>query len=281
MAGPNTSGLPDTGDYILGRGIIYICPLAASGGTTQGRPWRDLGNATAFSLNLATTKLDHKSSRAGLATIDKSVVTEQKATCKFTLDEVNDENLALFFQGEKATHTNVSIAGFTERQMIASVELGRWYDICNAAGERAYDVLTADLLVEKDAAPDVTLDEGIDYKINSKQGQIFFFATAVKIAAGDPVNVTLTARPGASPVKEVRGQTTTSVLCAIKFVGENPANNDEQFELHINQVQLAPSGDLALIGEQFATMEFEGTLESNENEDADSPYFRTRWHAAD
>lgn len=278
MTAPNTTGKSNTGDLILGRGTIYVCDIGGSGGTTKGKAWRDLGNATAFSCNISTQKLEHKSSRSGLAVIDKSVVTEQKAEIKFTLDEINAENAALFFSGAKATHTNVAIAGFSEYAMITSVTKGRWYDIVNSSGERAYDVAAGDLTVEKSGSPDTALVLNTDYELDSKMGRIFILSTGVVLADGDQVDVTLAAAAGAKPVTEVRGQTQTSTLVAVKFIGENPANNDKQFEFQAHQVQLASDGDFAMIGEQFATLGFSGVLESNETEDADAPYFRTRTH---
>lgn len=274
MVAPNLSGLPQPDDYFLGRGKVYIAEL------TNGIPgaYRDIGNVPEFKVTATSETLKHFSSQQGLKIVDREVTVSQEVSLGFSADEINAENIADFLSGEKSTHTNVAIAGFAERQMIASVELGRWYDIKNNSGERGYDIDSADLLVEKDASPDVTLDEGIDYKLDLKMGRIFFFKTAVKIAAADPVNVTLTADAMAAAVTEVRALTQTTRQVALKFIAENPNNNDKQTEFQFHQVNLKADGDFAMISDEWATMAFTAVAGANETADPDSPTCTIRTH---
>src|SRR5688500_13034997 len=88
----------DTGNYTLGRGIVYFqgeYPQFAG-----GKSFRDMGNATAFNVAIETEVKEHQSSLAGLKTTDLEVPLSQKMTITFTLDELNFNNLALFFLGE-------------------------------------------------------------------------------------------------------------------------------------------------------------------------------------
>jgi hypothetical protein len=73
-------------------------------------------------------------------------------------------------------------------------------------------------------------------------------------------------------VDQVRALTQTNVLGALKYIGENPANNDEEVEVQVHQVSLKPEGDMSLIGDEFSTMGFTGTSESNAVPDANSPF---------
>ena len=43
MPGPNTTGLPQTEDYNLGRGIIYLATINATTGKPDAGGWRDVG----------------------------------------------------------------------------------------------------------------------------------------------------------------------------------------------------------------------------------------------
>ena len=273
----NLTGLPNTGDYTLGRGIVY-----ESGIDSVEKPdasgWRDLGNATEFNVSLETEKLEHKSSRAGLQVVDKEVVLSQKMTINFSLDELNDENVASFLSGETATHTNPAIAGYSVTVLSATVVLGRWYDLVNTAGERAYDLETGDILLEKTTGP-VTLVEDTDYTLDLKNGRAFILSTASNIAAGDSLQVTVTAEATASPVEEVRGMTQGNLIRAVKFIGENPANSNKQREYQFHKVTLASEGDLALISDEYAVMAFSGTVESSVLADVDAPFVRIRDHA--
>lgn len=275
MAGPNTLGTPLVSDYQLGRGILYAASINAT--TGKPGPYRDLGNCSDFQATITTETLQHKSSRTGTKVVDKEVVISQELKVSFKLDEINDENLALFYTGAKATHTNLAIAGVAEiNQLYQSVELGRWYEIRNAAGSRAYDVDTTKLLLEKDAGSDVALVEGTDYTLDAQMGMFLLLSTAVNIAAGDNLNLTLTADATAAVVDEVRALTATSVVLALKFVGDNPANSGEKVEYQFHQVTVKSKGSQALIGDSFQEIEFEGSAESQSTYSPNSPFLTIR-----
>lgn len=274
----NITGLPNTGDYTLGRGTVYESAIDSTTELPDGNGWRDLGNATEFTVSLETETLEHQSSRSGLRVVDKEVILSQTMSISFTLDELNDQNVASFLSGETATHTNAAIAGFSNISLTSSVVLGRWYDLVDGNGERAYDVELADLTLEESGTP-TTLVEGTDFTLDSKMGRVFILSTASNISAGEGLRATLAAAAGAKPVEEVRGLTQGNIVRAIKFVGENPANNNKQREYQFHKVTLASEGDLALIGDEFATMTFTGTVERSTLADSNAPFVRIRDHA--
>jgi len=275
MAGPNTTGLPQTEDYVLGRGIIYFASINTSTGLPDADGWRDLGNAPEMAVSIEVETLEHQSSRGGLKVVDKEVVVSQKANVTFALDEINHENLSLFFSGAKAAHTNVAIAGFTQFEMVSAVKLGRWYDIVNSAGERAYDIETGDLAAEN--GDDATaLVENTDYVLDLEMGMIQIKSTASNIADGEALDITLTAEATAGAVNEVRGLTQTNVIGALKFVGINPANNNKKEEHLIQKVQLKADGDFSLISDEFTQMSFTAAAESNTLADPLAPIVRIR-----
>jgi hypothetical protein len=275
----NTTGLPNTGDYSLGRGIVYEAAIDSTTELPTIAGWRDLGNATEFNVSLETEKLEHQSSRQGLKVVDKEVILSQKMTIAFTLDELNDQNMANFLSGATGSHTNVAIAGFTIIEMVSAVTLGRWYDIVNSAGERAYDIDTANLQLDETSGAPVLLVEGTDYTLDAKMGRVFLLSTATNIAAGEPLSVTLTADAGASPVEEIQGMTQGNIIRAVKFIAENPANSDKQREYQFHKVTLSSEGDLSLIGDEYSTMAFTGAVESSVLADATAPFVRIRDHA--
>jgi hypothetical protein len=276
MPGPNTTGLPNTADYNLGRGIVYFAELENS----LPGAYRDLGNCTEFNISIEVETIEHQSSRQGLRVVDKEVVISQKMTLTLTLDELNHENLALWTSGAKATHTNVAVAGFTKYEMVESIELGRHFDIVNSSGERAYDVDLADLTLNN-GTTDAALVSGTDFTLDEEFGTIFILSTATNITAGVPLDVTLAAKAGASAVNEVQGLKTSSVTGALKFVSENPANNDARTEYQFHQVALKPTGDFGLISDEYTQMQFEGAAEANATAGgSDSPTLTIRTVAA-
>ena len=281
MAGSNTTGKPQTADYNLGRGIVYFATNLADG---SPKSFRDLGNAPEFNVSVEVETLEHQSSREGLKVVDKEVIISQDVSVSFQLDEINNENLALFFSGAKATHVNVSVAGFVEHGMVADgdLELGRWYDIENAAApsERAYDVQAADLTVKTNEAVPITLVLDTDYELDVEMGRIFTLSTSAAIATaigtGDGLLVTLVANGAANDVDEVRSLTQTNVIGTLKFISENPADNDRSTEYEFHQISLKPEGDFSLIGDEFSVQGFTGSAEKNATHSPDSPTLTIR-----
>lgn len=85
---------PNTSNYYIGKGIVSFRKSGDS-------DFRDLGNATVFEFAPNITKLDHFSSRTGVKTKDRSVVTEKSATINLTLEEWTIENLQLALLGDQ------------------------------------------------------------------------------------------------------------------------------------------------------------------------------------
>lgn len=278
MAGPNTTGKPKTQDYNLGRGILYLSFLDANG---KAQSWRDLGNAPDFKVSIDTSTLDHTSSRVGLKSVDKSVVLSQDAKISCSLDELNDENLALFFAGTEVAFTNVAIAGFAAFAMIlnANLVLNSWYDIVNSSGNRAYDITNGDLTVTDSTGTPVVMVEGTDFEVDAGMGRIFIKNSAKMITAlsgAKDIKVTLAAKAGAGVVTEVRGLTQASIVCALKFISENPAANNGQVEWEFHQLTLKATGDFSLIGDDWTVMQLEGAAEKNTQGYANSPTLTIR-----
>lgn len=283
MVAINTTGKPRTEDYNLGRGKVYLAALD-SNGLPDGNGWRDVGNATEFNLSIEVERLEHTSSREGLATVDKEVVISQQLSVSLTLDEINADNAALFFSGETASHTNPAVAGISKiTDFVPAVKLGRWYDIKTTAygastpGERAYDIQkSADVTLEEGTTP-TTLVEGTDYELDLKQGRFFLLSTATNIADGEDLDMTLAANGSASAtMDETRGLTKSAVTAALKFVAENPANNDAEAEYTVHKVSLSAEGDFSAIGDEFTTMQVTGSAEKNETADSASPTLTIR-----
>ena len=118
------STAPNTDNYTLGKGVVFFDQLIA--GTYQGE--RDLGNAPAFTFNIALETLEHYSSRGGLKAKDKEIISQITPGLAFTLDEVNKENLALLTLGDTTTETQVA-GSATAEVVTAPAVLGNRVDL--------------------------------------------------------------------------------------------------------------------------------------------------------
>lgn len=268
----NLTGTPNTKDYSLGRGVVSFATLLLTG---YPGAYRDLGNSPEFIVTTTVTTLDHESSRRGLKVVDQTLTITEKVEVKFKLDELNDENVAVYLSGSEVTPTNAAIGGFASYQMIAGVALGRWYDLIDSSGNRAWDVLAANLSVNDDASstnlvldPNYNIDgsipaAGTDYALDATMGRIFFFSQAAHAMAGDNIHVRITARPGASPVNQVAALTQVSVVGALKFISINPAADGRRREYQFHQIRLKANGDVNLISDTYSELDLIGTAERN------------------
>jgi hypothetical protein len=289
MPGINTTGTPNTSDYILGRGKVYFAPLLL------GKPqaYRDLGNAPEFSFATDSETLEHLSSRGGLKVVDKEVIISQKITLSLSLDEINFDNLALFVSGQtttKATGFDTWEAQTTDGSALTEFNLsvteqGRWYDLyanpetapaaSDFHAERIYDIRADSVFTIKDtlATPaDTTAVEGVDFTVDRKMGMIFIIDGTAKIPANDDYAVHITAGTGtvSTHVDVVQALTSTNIAGALKFIPENPADSDRKYEFQFHQVSLKAEGEFSLISDDWTTMQFTGVAEANETADSTS-----------
>lgn len=99
---------------------------------TGSNDWIDLGNAPEVELSLEVEELEHYSSRAGIRSLDKTVVLSQKGTARIVLDEITPENLALWALDDTYTSGAVQIFNGTsiEGQLLVTGtnEVGRMYE---------------------------------------------------------------------------------------------------------------------------------------------------------
>jgi hypothetical protein len=262
--GINTTGKPNTSDYSLGRGAVYFAAIDA----TTGLPlsYRQLGNAPEFSITVETETLEHQSSLEGLKTVDKEVIISQAITATLSLDEINFENLSLLLSGEASTETNITAVA---SQFYDNVELGRWYDIYDNNGERAYDITAnGDVAVTtgaSSAGQGSALQVGTDYELDLVMGRVFVL-TGGNISAGDVINIALTANGTTAPLGSldtVEAFTQSSVTGALKFVAENPANANKKTEYQFHKISLKAEGDFSLIGDDWSVMQLNGKAEKN------------------
>jgi len=271
MPGSNATGTANTNDYGLFRGILKFSAIDATTGLPSGG-FRDMGNAPEFSFTITSQVLDHYSSRAGVKSLDKEVVISQDCEVKFKLDEINFENLALWTSGDQNAATNAAIAGFTTWVMVPNTKLalGRYYEVRNSSGVRAYDITPGvNLTITTAQTSPVAMVEGTDYTFDRRNGTIFILSTSTVAAAsiaesgGKGLNVALAASAGATVTQQVNGLTTTTIEGALKFEGVNAAYSDDPIVIDFHKVKVTADGDFSLIGDTIAEMSFKGKATKN------------------
>lgn len=279
MAGKNTTGKNQTDDYTIGRGLVFFSELDANGLPTN---WRDLGNAPSLSMSISEEELEHYSTRQGVKNKDKTVIINRDMDITFTLDEINDENLALLLSGETKNETNPAGAIIASTQIIAdgSIVPLRWYQLKDGNGVGAYFKDFTKIELKTTNATPVVLVQDTDYEVHPMGNMIFLLnSAAIQTAISGTEGITFEASAAdttATDTDVVYAFTKSQVEGAIMFKAVNPANDDEYTQYEWHKVRLKADGDMALISDEWTEMPFSGSAQANAAASPDSPTLSIR-----
>lgn len=269
MPGFNTTGAPDTRDYVLGRGIVRLASLTAAG-LPDSDGFRDLGNAPEFNITVSVEDLRHQSSRTQLKFTDKRCTISQEVGVSFILDEMNFQNLSDFFAGSTETYDNphdTTWANAEDAIVSTAVKLGNWYQLKDDNGARVYDLGATGVVFvfeEDPAGTPVTLVQGTDFELDASMGLVRFLPGATNVAEGDTVgwNIT-TGATTAQDLDQVNALIRADVTGALLFIQENACDGGNKSEYLFHKVSVSPDGDLPLIGDEVQQASFTGVAEVN------------------
>lgn len=128
------------------------------------------------------------------------------------------------------------------------------------------------VVLVQDATDTTTYVAGDDYELSTslKDGVIGRIKVIDGGAIAEDEVLHVTFGYLAASYTEVRAFANTQVEGKLRFVSDNPAGADQ--ELEIWRVSLAPTGDTALIGDDWSTLGFTGEILKDETGHPDSPY---------
>jgi hypothetical protein len=264
--GLNTTGTANTNDYVVGRGIVRLARINPTTGLPLGL--LDLGNSPQFKINMTTEELKHFSSRRGLKVVDKRVTLSQEINFSFQLDEISQQNFALFFTGENASVTNPAVAGvggsMDKQSLVTDVEKGKWYvlrdedSLVRASFSSAFGGIT----IYNEATMMAVASS--EYTLDREAGLVFIKANAAGVTAGD--ELTWYSSADASAPAKIQNMTALDGSLqdyVLEFVQVNPANGDEMRIFTFHSVSIAADSDLDLISDAFSLLSFKGTAQAN------------------
>ena len=242
------------------KGVVYFDRYDFTNTEYMGE--RDLGNAPAFAFNIALEKLEHFSSRGGLKAKDKEVISQITPGVTFTLDEVNKDNLAMLALGETLTVTQ---AGATISGEVHEAHPGRRIVLTDR---------DASSVIVTGPSGTPTYDHGVgnDYLIDTELrddviGRILILEGG-SITEGELLEVDYTS--AATEWIEIRAFNETIVEGRLRFVSDNPVGTQQ--ELEVWRCSLTPTGDTAMIGDDWSTLGFTGEILKDSTGHPDSPY---------
>lgn len=241
----------ETNNYTLGRGELHFGQFKT--GTQTPRGERYLGNTPEFSLTISAENLDHFSSDEGVREKDQSIAVQTNRSGALTTDNINADNVALFFFGEKL---DLAIAAATvAAEAIADVEKGLTYQLgvsdTHPSGARGLDLFATgpdvNVEVKKGAT---TLVEGTDYTIDMALARLTILE-AGSLIDGDDITVGYKVK-AQSRERIISGS--QAVEGSLRFIAKNPVG--AIIDYFMPWVKVTPNGDYSLKGEDWQQIPF-------------------------
>ena len=225
----------ETQDYLIGRGSVYLADMPNE--NTVGSDFRFVGNTTSFKFAVDPTKKEHYASTSRFRLKDKSVVLGVDYNLEMITDNLNSENVAMFFSNQKEVLTQGSVVSGTE--IIGPILAERSYQlgVSLAAPSGLMGIDTAGFGVAVSPAGAALVD-GVDYIMDFNSGMIHFLAGSA--LAVDAVSIDVTYAVLAT-TRDVVISSETQVYASVKFIADNPSGSNRNW--YIPKALISPSGD--------------------------------------
>lgn len=239
-------------NYVLGKGQVFFDKFAdgvAVNANTVGSGERYLGNTPEYTVAVSANKLDHFDSDSSIKQKDASVQLDLNRTGKMTCDNLNSNNLALWFQGSSAILTQAGAVGVVET---VTVKQGLHYQIGASSATPAGVRKISNVAVKKGSPGFATAVAAAgNYQVDLDLGRIYIENNATDIPDNTIIQITY------DTVASTREQILSGsnpIYGALRFISNNPTG--AQRDHFYPYVMLSPNGDHALKGDAWQQIGF-------------------------
>ena len=233
------------GNHVLGSGQLFFDRFADGSKVGSGR-YRYFGNTTAFTLNQSEETLEHYDTDHGLKQEDDSVTLSQDTAGSITCDDINAENLALWWLGAASQIVVSSAASVVET--FTDVVRGEYLQLGISP---SLPQGTGNVTITTVKVGATTIAASGNWDANLDTGMIEILPDAPDIDDGDDIIVTY-AQLATTYQQIISGG--KSIYGALVFKAAN--TRGKQRDARMPYVKLAPDGDFALKGDDWQTVGF-------------------------
>lgn len=250
--------------YYSGQGSLYIGLRDAVTGKPMGL--LPVGNVPELTLNIETTKFEHKESESGSRLLDLTIIQEKKGLFEFTLENLNLDNLALGLWGTSVTVAGGTVAANGE---IVAVPMG------TVAGMRfplAHPGVSAVTVDKAGGLTSYTLNT--DYTIDAKNGVIIVSTGSAIIT--DSAAAATTMEVGYTYAGYKKMDAFTSAVAPeryMRFEGLNTVDGTAVI-IDLFKAQFEPLTGYALINEELGSVAIKGAVLADPLQVSGSKFFR-------
>lgn len=242
-------------NYTLGRGEIYFAPFAPN--TTNPVGERYFGNSPEFNISVESETLDHFSADTRIREKDRSAVLQVNRSATLTTDDIDPDNLEIFFLGADSTVTQTQQTVTAEQVGITGigVERGMFYQLGTSAvrptGARSIifpGTGGTAFTLNKGATP---LVHGTDFVLNAELGRFQILSTSVTVVNGDLLTANYTIG-ASSRMRVISGN--TPVRGQLRYIAQNAEGR--QIDYLMPSVLIRPNGEFNLKGDDWQMLSF-------------------------
>lgn len=225
---------PNPDNYTIGKGKILLKIEGESA-------FRELGNAPDFKIMNEVERRQHYSSIEQIKKQDAEFIIQHKASCQFTLDELKPENDALFALSDDPSDVAQSSGNVTDEEVVAAHD--KWVPF-------AFNKVSS--VVVQDDGDSTTYVLGTDYQLNTEEGLIMALSSG---SIGDTDTLHVDYSYAAETRERVSAGTREGIYGHLLFIGNPPKGRKKTVK---GYVSLSPTGEKSYIGDDVATMQFQG-----------------------
>jgi Bacterial Ig-like domain (group 1). len=249
-------------NYVVGRGTVYFDKFQQGSNRKTGEMY--FGNTPEFTINTDSETLDHYSSDHGMRVMDASVLLEASQGGTFTCDNINADNLALWFLGDVETSAQTQQTG--AKEIFNPVNRGRYYQLgasdVNPTGVRQvtnFQMVAADASVSiSTGSGDITTIPGAtvvpqagNYEIDLLMGRVYIEPDSEALAGNVQIAVQYDV---AEQNRTLVVGKSNMVYGALRMISDNAVGLNKNY--YFPKVSLAPDGDYALKGDDWQVISF-------------------------
>jgi len=232
--------------HTYGSGEVSFAPFLANTQTPTAR--RYIGNTPEFTLTSESEVLEHMDADHGVRFKDDSVQTSFMQSGTVVTDNIDYENVALFFLGTSSSLAVTSATAVVDT--VAAIAFGTYQLGVTANRPTGHRKIASVVVTDGAGGTPVTYVAGVDYVIDAEYGTVTFLEGGT-IEAGDPA--TITYNVAASTRKQVISGNKT-IEGALHFKSFNPVGPKTDY--FMPWVKLTPNGDFALKADDWLTLPF-------------------------
>ena len=257
--------MPNT--YYSGQGSLYIAERDEATGTPLG--FLPIGNVSELTINIETTKLEHKESESGSRLIDLTIIKEKKGSFEFKLENLSLDNLALALWGTKASVVGATVPTGAGGELVTIPK--------GAVGGMHFPVKHPKIsaVTVNDGATGLTpFVLNTDYTIDAANGAIILKAgggiVTAAAAAATSIKVSYTY---ANYTKTDAFTQSNAPTRWLRFEGLNTVDNSTVI-IDMFKGQFDPMTGYGLINEELANVSMKGSLLADAMQSTGSKFFR-------